>query len=101
MSIAATPNAGIPADVMADVQLVADCIATGKPIPDEVTKRVRERSECVTEETRRRHGVLNIAVPAIRELRGELPQTFIECGRDHAAHRPQGDAGLLPRRGFP
>ncbi len=39
----ATETTTIPPDVMADAQLVADCVAAGKPVPPEVAQRVRER----------------------------------------------------------
>lgn len=64
----------IPPDVMADAQVVADCVAAGRPIPDEVKHRVRAESDCIRAEVLRKHGVLDIGVPAIRELRGELPR---------------------------
>jgi hypothetical protein len=67
------PADPLPPDVLADVQVVADCVAAGKPVPADVAQRVRERSD----EARRRllatHGVQDIGVGLIRELRGELP----------------------------
>ena len=70
-----TPNSnGIPPDVLADIQAVADHLATGKPLDPEVARRVRERGARITEEIRRKYGLVDIAVPAIRELRGELPE---------------------------
>lgn len=73
-----TPDAAalantVPPDVLADAQLVAECVASGTPVPLEVARRVRERSERITEQTRRTYGELDIGVPAIRELRGDLP----------------------------
>jgi len=70
-----TKDAGIPPDVMADAQVIALCVAAGKEVPAEVAERVRERSERTTERLRRQFGTLDIGVPAIRELRGELPGT--------------------------
>lgn len=64
----------IPPDVMADAQVVADCVAAGRPIPDEVVWRVRAESDRIRAEVYRTHGVLDIGVPAIRELRGDLPE---------------------------
>ncbi len=40
----------------------------------EVMRRVAERMDRLREETYRQHGLLDIGVPAIRELRGELPE---------------------------
>ena len=67
-------DTGIPAQVLADAQLVAECVAAGRPIPPEVVRRVHEAALKITEATYQKHGLLDIAVPAIRELRGELPQ---------------------------
>jgi hypothetical protein len=39
----------------------------------EAMRRASERMDRAREEIRRKHGVLDIGVPAIRELRGELP----------------------------
>ncbi|HXG12717.1 MAG TPA: hypothetical protein VNK04_23365 [Gemmataceae bacterium] len=67
-------NNTIPADVMADARVVAECVASGKPVPAHVARRVRERAERIRQELLERHGILDIGVPAIRELRGELPE---------------------------
>lgn len=67
-------TADIPADVMADAQLVAECVAAGKPVPPDVARRIQDRSERIRQEVLAKHGVLNVGVPAIREFRGELPQ---------------------------
>ncbi len=64
----------IPADLMADAQFVAECVAAGKPIPPEIALRVQKRAERIRQEVLAKHGVLDIGVPAIREFRGELPQ---------------------------
>ena len=41
----------------------------------EIVRRVRERTDRLRDEVFRKHGVLDIGVPAIRELRGELPSS--------------------------
>ena len=64
----------IPADVIADTDAVIESLATGKPLDPEIARRIRERGEKITEEIRQQYGELNIGVPAIRELRGELPE---------------------------
>jgi hypothetical protein len=74
MSINDTKNSDILSDVLADAQLVAECVAAGRPIPPEVARRVREEAEKITARLRQQYGTLDIGVPAIRELRGELPQ---------------------------
>jgi hypothetical protein len=74
MSATKSNGTSIPAEVLTDAQVIAECIAAGKPIPPEVARRVREQAEIITERLRRSYGTLDIGVPAIRELRGELPQ---------------------------
>ena len=64
----------IPPEILADAQAVADCVAAGKPVPADVAQRVHERALQVRQEIFEKHGVLNIGVDIIRELRGELPQ---------------------------
>ena len=67
-------SANIPEDVRADVKAVMDSLTSGKPLDPEVVRRVRARSEAITAATFAKHGLLDIGVPAIRELRGELPE---------------------------
>ena len=45
---------------------------SGTPVDPEVAHRVQERSRLIREEAFRKHGFVDIAVPAIRELRGPL-----------------------------
>ena len=61
----------IPPELRADTQAVLDHLTSGAPLDPEVARRVRERAAAITEEIRRRHGVLDIGVPAIRALRDE------------------------------
>jgi hypothetical protein len=64
-------NNPIPADVLADMQAVADAMTAGKLVAPEVEQRIRERSEKAQEELVRRYGVREIAVDIIREIRDE------------------------------
>lgn len=66
-----TRESPIPADVLADMQAVADAVAAGRPIDPEVARRVQERSKKVQEELVRRYGVREIAVDLIRQTRDE------------------------------
>jgi hypothetical protein len=61
-------NESIPADVLADMQYAVQLLVTGKQDP-EFTKRVQAEADEIREEIRRKHGLLEIGVPAIRELR--------------------------------
>jgi hypothetical protein len=60
--------------VDADEKAVIDHYPTGKPLDAEVIERVHARAQQIREDAYRRHGLVDIAVPAIRELRGELPE---------------------------
>jgi hypothetical protein len=40
----------------------------------EAMRRAAERMDRMRDETYRQHGLLDIGIPAIRELRGELPK---------------------------
>lgn len=63
----------IPPAVRADAQLISECVAAGKPIPPEVIRRVEADADKITARLRREYGTVDIGGPAIRELRGELP----------------------------
>ncbi len=64
-----TDTSAVPADVLEDAKLIAECVAAGKPIPPEVARRVQEEARRITQAVYEKHGLLDIAVPAIRELR--------------------------------
>ena len=55
---------------LTDLEYAIRLIMTGKKDP-EFTARVQAETEMITEENRRKHGVLNIAVDLIREARDE------------------------------
>ena len=65
--------AGLAPDLAADTEAVIESMMTGKPLDPEIANRIRERGDRIREEILQKHGVLDIGVPAIRELRGELP----------------------------
>jgi hypothetical protein len=67
-------NGLIPADVMTELQQAAERAMRGIRDP-ELMKKAAERMDRMSEEIRRKHGILDIGVPAIRELRGELPES--------------------------
>jgi hypothetical protein len=57
----------------ADDEAVMRAFLSGTPVDPEVAGRVQDRSRVIREEVVRKHGLVDIAVPAIRELRGPLP----------------------------
>ena len=59
--------------IQADEQAVMQAFLTGTPVAPDVAQLVQERSRLIREEVFRKHGLVDIAVPAIRELRGPLP----------------------------
>lgn len=61
----------IPPELKADTQAVIAKLMTGAPLDAETYERVRREVDRVRDETLRKHGLLDIGVPAIRELRGE------------------------------
>ncbi len=60
----------IPPDVMADAQLVAECVAAGTPVPADVARRVRERAATVRDAILHTQGVRDLGVQLIREAHG-------------------------------
>lgn len=72
MSIETTSDvqvAGIPSDILADGEEAIAAALAGKKLAPEIASRIHERAAKITEEILRDHGLLDIAVPAIRELR--------------------------------
>jgi len=69
----AETTTGVPPDVLADAQVVIDSVSSGKPLDPDVARRVHERAQRSREESFQQHGLLDLGVPLIRELRGELP----------------------------
>ena len=60
--------AGIPARLLAELQHAADDAAKGNRDREKAKKACTEMDR-IREEIRKKHGILNIGVPAIRELR--------------------------------
>jgi hypothetical protein len=69
----ALPNESTDASVRADEEAVMRAFLAGIAVNPDVAHRVQERSRLIREEVFRKHGLVDIAVPAIRELRGPLP----------------------------
>jgi hypothetical protein len=66
------PSAITP-ELEAEFEVAARKAMSGERDP-EAMRRAAERMDRMREETYRKHGLLDIGVPAIRELRGELPE---------------------------
>ena len=58
----------------ADFKAVIRFMDTGVPVDPEVAQRIHERAERIRLRVFKEHGLLDIAVPSIRELRGPLPE---------------------------
>lgn len=54
-----------------DAQAVLDHVIAGTPIEPELARRVRERAEAIRQEILASHGVQEIGVQLIRQLRDE------------------------------
>lgn len=63
-----------PPEVVAAMEEVRRCWKEGRTVPREVAAILRTHSRKLMQATFERHGLLDIGVPAIRELRGELPE---------------------------
>ncbi|HUQ71211.1 MAG TPA: hypothetical protein VM165_16910 [Planctomycetaceae bacterium] len=59
----------ISPDVVADAEAVIEARLAGRAINPDLLRRVRERAQQVTAAIRQKHGLLDIGIPAIRELR--------------------------------
>jgi hypothetical protein len=70
MSTTEAKDGGIPADVIAELEYAAQLAATGRKDPA-FARRIAEGAVRIREESKRKHGLLDIGVPAIRELRDE------------------------------
>jgi hypothetical protein len=74
-----TPIASTPVRETLDVtpedeeatRAVIEKLMTGKPLDPAIERRIRERGERIAQEILEKHGVQNIAVELIREVRDE------------------------------
>jgi hypothetical protein len=68
-----TPNPPIgdwmTPELEADTRAVIEKLMTGKPLDPETEARIRAEAARIRQEILEKHGVLDIGVPAIRELR--------------------------------
>ena len=68
-----TPTEELDLQTRADEEAVMASFLSGVPLSIDVARRVHERAQKIRQEVYRNHGLVDIAVPAIRELRGKLP----------------------------
>ncbi len=61
------------AAIEADEDAVLRAFVAATPVDLQIARRVQERSRLIRDEVFQKHGLVDIAVPAIRELRGPLP----------------------------
>jgi hypothetical protein len=54
---------------LADEQALMESLTMGKPLDPDAKRRIQERGQKITDEIRRKHGVLDIAVDLIRSAR--------------------------------
>ena len=59
----------IPAELEADTNAILEKLATGKPLVAETYARIRASADRIRDDVFQKHGLLDIGVPAIRELR--------------------------------
>jgi hypothetical protein len=74
MSSAVSTKLDLTPEEYEEQQAIIEKLLHGKPVPREVQRRIRERAARITEEIFQKHGLVDVAVPAIRELRDGLPQ---------------------------
>lgn len=70
MSTAESTTVNLSSELLAEFQKAAEDAVKGVRNLEAMAKACQEMDR-LREEIRRRHGILNIAVPAIRELRDE------------------------------
>ena len=61
----------IPSEILADLEEVCQQAAAGGVRDPDLLRRVKERSAQVRQELLRKHGLLNVAVDLVREVRDE------------------------------
>jgi hypothetical protein len=64
-------NTEMKSTIEADEEALMERVLHGKPLDPEIYRRIREAGDRITEELRRRHGTIEIAVDLIREIRDE------------------------------
>jgi hypothetical protein len=71
MSTSTINSIGVDPQELADSQAVLEHVLRRTPLHPDVYRRVHERAAKITEDLRRKHGTLDIAVDLIREVRDD------------------------------
>lgn len=69
MAIDRIPNTDLSPAMLADYAAVIEHVRSGHALDPSVVTRIHDRAMKITDDIRRKHGELDVAVPAIRELR--------------------------------
>lgn len=59
----------IPDELLADTQAIIEKLTTGKSLDAETRQRIDRRADEIRRQIFQKHGLVDIGVPAIRELR--------------------------------
>jgi hypothetical protein len=70
-SMNAIESTMLPTPEDPDTLAVLEHLVSGRPIDPEAYRRIRKQGDLLTEEIRRVHGVVSVAVDLIRETRDE------------------------------
>ena len=61
-------------DASPETQAVVAKLTTGEPLDPEVRRRIREKALRVKERVLHEQGLVDLAVPGVRDFRGEIPE---------------------------
>jgi hypothetical protein len=67
------PDVALDPQEKADEDAVMESFLKRKPLDPEIARRVHERALAIRDRVFHKHGLVDIAVPAIRELRDDEP----------------------------
>jgi len=61
-------------EVSPETQAIVEKFTTGKPIDPEIRKQIREKARQIKERVFREQGLVDLAVPGVRDFCGEIPE---------------------------
>jgi hypothetical protein len=56
-------------EIRKEFEALVEHMRTGNPLPREIEQRIADRAEKIRQKVFEKHGLVDIAVPSIRELR--------------------------------